>query len=361
MNSNKDLYNILELDNNATNEQIKQNYRKLALRYHPDRWGNKSEKEQKEAEEKFKEISWAYSILSDPEKKQRYDQFGITDDQQNGGFGSFDPGDLFRHFMGGFGNDDGFGPFGNFFNNRKRNNQNYPQQGQSIRLQIPVSIQDLLNGINRTIDYDILVRCDKCNGVGGEDVETCQHCHGTGMITETNRTAFGIIQNSHPCQYCGGEGKVIKHKCSKCHGSGQIKKSASIKINISPGFDNDYQKLYKGKGYESNDLNGPNGDLLLQFIYAFDTSKYAVQGYNIYEKIEVPYYNCILGGTFEGTLPNGEKIKYTINKYSNAGSVININKKFGKFTYNYIINVKMPKYINKKEQELLENIKKENS
>lgn len=361
MNNNKDLYEILGISRNASDADIKKAYKKLALKYHPDRQGGKSDAEKKDAEEKFKEISWAYSILSDPEKKQRYDQFGITDDQQQMG-GGFDPTEIFKHFMGGFGgfDDDDFNPFGSFFGGGGRQRQSRgPQQGQSIRMQIPVDIDEICNGIHRDIEYDIQAKCSKCGGTGGDGVETCPHCHGTGMITETHRTGFGIMQNSHPCQYCGGTGQIIKHKCSKCNGSGFEKKTVKHRIDLSGGFDNGYQIMVPGKGYESKN-GGTNGDLLLEFIHQYDTTKYSIQGNTIYEIINVPYYDCILGCKMNVTLPTKETITITVPEYSKDNTLIHTNKKFGNKTYCYVVKVKMPTYIRDKEKEQLKQIQKEN-
>ena len=361
MNTNKDLYEILGVSRDASENDIKKAYKKLALQYHPDRQGGKSDAEKKAAEEKFKEVSWAYDILSNPEKKQRYDQFGITDDQQQMG-GGFDPTEIFKHFMGGFGSmfDDDDNPFSGFFGGHNTHNQNRgPQPGQSIRMQIPIDIEEICNGVHRTIKYDIKAKCSKCNGKGGEGVETCPYCHGTGMITETQRTGWGIIQNNHPCQYCHGTGKTMKHKCSKCNGTGYETKTVDVKVDISGGIENGYQKLFKGNGYESKD-GGQNGDLLLDFTYNYDTSKYSIQGYNIYEILEIPYYNCILGTKKEVVLPNKDKITINIPEYSKDNTLVPTNKKFGNFNYIYVIKVKMPTYIRNKEKELLKEIKKEN-
>ena len=359
----KDLYEILELDKNATDKQIKANYKRLALKYHPDRQGGKSESEKKAAEEKFKEIGFAYSILSDPEKKQRYDQFGITDDQQQMG-GGFDPSEIFKHFMGGFGSmfgdDDDNDPFGSFFGRGRRQQQpRGPQKGQSIRMQIGVGIEEICNGVHRDIEYDIKAKCSKCGGKGGEGVETCPHCHGTGMITETQRHGFSIIQNSHPCQYCGGTGQTIKSKCKNCNGTGFEIKTVKVKVDIPGGFDNGYQMMFNSKGYESKD-GGPTGDLLLDFIYQYDTTKYSIQGNTIYEIIEIPYYNCILGCEKEVTLPTNEKIKIKVPEYSKDNTLVMTNKRFGKMNYCYVVRVKMPTYIRDKEKDLLKQIQKEN-
>lgn len=356
-NMNKDLYEILGISKNASADDIKRAYKQLALRYHPDRQGGKSEAEKKEAEEKFKEISFAYSILSDPEKKQNYDQFGITDDQQQMS-GGFDPSEMFSHFMGDMFNDDN-DLFSNFFGRRKRQSNNGPQKGQSIRMQILVSIEEICNGIHRDVQYDIQAKCSHCHGTGGEGVESCSHCHGTGMITEVQRTGFGIIQNSHPCQYCGGTGKTIKNKCNKCNGSGYETKTVKVKVDIPGGFENGHQQMFYGKGYESKN-GGQTGDLLLEFIYKYDTSKYSIQGNNIYEIIEIPYYDCILGCKKEVILPNKEKITINIPEYSKDNTLINTNKHFGKLGYYYVVKVKMPTYIKNKEKDLLKQIQKEN-
>ena len=362
MNNNKDLYEILGLSRDASESDIKKAYKQLAMRYHPDRQANKSDKEKKEAEEKFKEVSWAYSILSDAEKKQRDDQFGITDDQQQMG-GGFDPSEIFKHFMGGFssffGNDDDNDPFGSFFGGGRRQTQTGPTKGKSVNMQIPVDIDEICNGIHRDIEYDIQGKCSKCNGKGGEGVETCSHCHGTGMITETQRTGWGIMQNSHPCQYCNGTGKTMKHKCDKCHGSGMQIKSVKVKVDIAGGFENGYRQRFNEMGYES--LNGgQNGDLYLSLIYQYDTSKYSIQGNTIYEIIEIPYYNCILGCEKEVILPNKEKIKIKVPEYSKDNTLIMTNKRFGRMNYCYVVRVKMPTYIRNKEKDLLKQIQKEN-
>ena len=177
----KDLYEILGINKNASDDEIKKAFRKLSLKYHPDRQGGKTEKEKKEAEEKMKEISAAWTVLSDPEKKRQYDMYGTYDENMfNGGF---DFSDIFAHMP------DIFGDLGGIFGRgRQRHDFRDPgrQKGQSIRVQIPVSIEEILNGkINRDIEYSINVRCPKCNGEGGSGKKSCPRCHGTGMITDT--------------------------------------------------------------------------------------------------------------------------------------------------------------------------------
>lgn len=354
----KNLYKILELNNNATDEQIKRNYKKLALQYHPDRNpGNK------EAEEKFKEIAFAYSILSDHDKRQKYDQFGITDDQQMSG-GGFDASEIFKHFMNGFGGmfggDSAFEQFFNMGSNGRRSAyQN--TKGQSIRMQIPVTIQEVMDGVHKDIKYDIDVRCDKCNGTGGDGVETCPYCHGSGMISETQNFGFQTVKTMHPCAHCKGTGKTIKHKCSECNGTGFKHKEVSVRIDIPGGFDDGYQTLLRGKGYEAKYSGHENGDLLLEFIYRFDTSKYAVKDNTIYEFINVPYYDCILGKDYEHTLPNGDKVKVKIPEYTQDRTIVDTGKRYGVNKYCLFVIVQMPTYLREKEKELLRQIKNENS
>ena len=349
---NKDLYAILGVDKNASEDEIKKAFRKLSLKYHPDRQGGKSDKEKQEAEEKMKEISAAWTILSDPDKKRQYDMYGTYDENMfNGGF---DFGDIFKDFGDIFG--------GMFGRGRQRHDFRDPgrQKGQSIRVQIPVSIEEILNGkINRDIEYPIEVRCPKCHGDGGSGKKSCPHCHGTGMITTTQTSPFGYVQQSHPCQHCHGTGESFEKICSHCNGTGFVKKNVSVHLTTSD-IGHGKNIMFNGNGYESKYKDAPNGDLIIEQVYTFDNSLYAIQGNTIYEKIEVPYYDCILGATIKHKLANNETVDINIPKYSTDGNQIKLNKYFNGMNYIFIISVKLPTYINAKETELLEQIKKEN-
>ena len=352
---NKDLYEILGVSKNASDGEIKKAFRKLSLKYHPDRQGGKSDKEKAEAEEKMKEISAAWAILSDPEKKRQYDTFGTYDENMfNGGF---DFSSMFEH-MG-----DIFGGFGDIFGRgRQRHDYRDPgrQKGQSLRLQVAVSIEEILNGkINRDIEYPIEVRCSKCHGDGGAGKKTCSHCHGTGMITDTQRSPFGIIQQSRPCSYCKGTGESFDRICDKCNGTGFEKKNVSIHLDVN-NPKNGQTLMFNGKGYESKYKDAPTGDLIVELIYSFDNKNYAIQGNAIYEKIEVPYYDCILGTTIKHKLANGEIVDVNIPKYSTDGNQIRLSKYYSGMPYICIISVKMPTYIRESERKLLEQIKSEN-
>ena len=348
--NNKDLYEILGVSRDATQEEIKKNYRKLALKYHPDKQGGKTEAEKKEAEEKFKEVANAYGVLSDPQKKQQYDTFGTIDGQGSGGF-DFDPFEMFRNF-GGFDFD-----FGSFFGHRGNKQQYQQPKGESIQLKVPITIEEIFLGGEREVEYTIKGRCNKCNGEGGEGIETCPHCHGSGMITETKQTAFGFMHSSHPCQYCHGSGKTVKKICSNCNGTGLVNKKVKFTLQIPKGVENGQVIHFAGKGYESKDKNGINGDLDVVFVYSIDQNRYAIQGSTVWEKIKVPYYDCILGKTIKHTLPNKTIIDIKIPQYSQEGQQIILhNKGINKSNYIIIVSIDIPKYCKQQELDLLKKI-----
>ena len=351
---NKDLYEILGINRNASEDEIKKAYKKLALRYHPDRNpGNK------EAEEKFKEISGAYAVLSDPSKKQQYDMYGTIDgmNPNDAGF-SFE--DIFKH-MSGFG--DMFGDFfgGSHFGRSSNSSNNAHRKAGTIKLQIPLTIYDIFNGYEHEVEYDCEMKCKECNGTGGTGIETCSHCHGTGMLTDVKRTNFGIIQQSHPCQYCGGTGQTIKNKCHNCHGTGIIKGKKKSWVKFRPGVEEGEYIIINGAGCEGKE-NTINGDLVAVPYYNIDNNKYRIIDGIVYERIDVNYYDCILGTELERELPSHKKVKIKIPSYSEEGTQIVLNNEginHGK--YIFIVTPKLPKYIRSTERELLEKIKKENS
>ena len=347
--ASKDYYSILGVDRNASEDQIKSAYKKLALKWHPDRHANESEAQKKEAEEKFKEIAEAYAVLSDPEKKQKYDRFGSVDGMPNMDF-----------------NMDGFGDLGDIFDifrGRSTGRKGYSdvhEAGATIEIRVPLTIEEIYNGGSKTVDYDIQIRCGHCNGQGGSGVEICSHCHGTGMVTETVQRGPGMIfQSTHPCNHCHGTGKTVKEVCSECGGTGLKKKSKSINVNIPKGVQNGYQQVVTGGGYESKDPKGRNGDVVITFVYNFDNNKYRINGNTLYELIDVPYYDVILGCEKEVTLPNKEKIKVKIPKCSKDNQQVVVHSKGLNYgNYIAVISVTYPSAISSKEEEALEKIRK---
>lgn len=355
---NKDYYNILGVNKDASEDEIKKAYRKCAIKYHPDRQSGKSDAEKKEAEEKFKECAEAYDVLSNSDKKQHYDMFGSM-----GGFGGNaqwsgpNMDDIFKQmrdwqsfkgFGGGFSEDD------------------FVQPGQSIQIQVPLSIEQIMNKGKVSVEYDIQVRCKECDGEGGTDIVTCSHCGGTGKYVSTKQFGPTIMQNITTCPHCHGAGKTIKNKCKHCNGTGFEQKKVKLEVTIPDELQNGMQVKCTGKGYEAKDKNAPNGDLYIQFIYNYDSSKYAVQGLDVYESIEVPYYDCILGTNIKHTIPTGEKLKFDIPRCSKDGEQIRISgkgissnryiKEHG--NYIFVVRYKTPTIISDEESKLLKEIKK---
>lgn len=342
-----DFYELLGVSKNATQDEIKKAYRKAAIQYHPDRWSGKSEAEQKHAEEMFKQVAEANEVLSDPDKRSRYDQFGDNWDKVGNG-PDIDMNDIFSHF----------GHFGDMFGFGGRQRDRGPEPGASVKARISVSIEDIFNGDTRELDVKVETRCPECNGTGG-DADVCPHCHGTGVIMQTQQYGGMLIQNQTTCPHCHGRGKTFKKRCSKCNGTGIHTTTKRIKVNIRPGIQNGEEIRFSGMGYESKDPRGVNGDIIVECIYNLDSSKYAVQGNTVYEKINIPYYDCIVGCTKDVILPNGKKETITIPKYSQDGDRITLyGKSFNRGNYIYIINVTMPSHITDKEQELLTEIQK---
>lgn len=343
----KNYYDILGISKNASEEEIKKAYKKLAIKWHPDRWSTKSDAEKLEAENKFKEINEANDCLSDPEKRKHYDMFGSMEGFGQGGFHSgfdgFDMGDMFSDMF-------------NMFRGNQRSHQIH--KGQNIQINVSVSIDEIFNGIHRDIKYTVLERCSECNGEGGTGIETCPYCHGTGMITDTQRTPWGISQTSHPCNHCGGSGKTIKHKCNKCNGSGFEKVSKTIRIDQGPGIEHGQGIKYQGMGCQTKEKNGIDGDLIVIFNYSFDENKYKVNGNTVYELIEIPYYDCILGTTIKHALPNNKVLDVKIPECSFDGKqIVLYGEGINHSNYIIVLKVSMPTHINQKVKELLNKIK----
>ena len=346
----KNYYDILGIDKNASDSDIRKAFKKLTIKWHPDKWANKSEKEQKEAEEKFKEINEAYQVLSDPQKKSNYDQFGDINGPQGfdaGGFG-FNPFDIFRNMRGG-------GGFG--FNDYPRG----PEPGKTLQYNLSLTIEEIFNGCAKTINCKRKLRCKTCNGEGGTGVKVCSHCNGTGMITETKRNGFTIMQSSHPCQYCGGTGKTVEHVCRDCHGSGFKEITETLKVNVPPGKLEGTTLNFPNMGWESKHKNGENGDLHIIITYNIDKSKYQIINNDVYELIEVPYFDCILGKTFKHKLPSGKEVEVVIPEYCQDGKQITLyGYGLNRGKYICLVKIKMPKHISNKERDLLKQIQKEN-
>lgn len=335
----KNYYDILGVDRNASESDIKKAFRKLSLKYHPDR--NPGDKE---AEQKFKEINAAYQCLSNPEKKQHYDMFGTDDDTMSGGGGGGfgDMYDMFKEFshFGGFG---GFG----------RPSRPTVTPGESLRINISITLEEIYCGGEKTIKYWRDIKCDECDGKGGTDIEICPHCNGTGMITKTTRNGYMVRTETAPCRHCMGTGKVVKTKCEKCHGTGFKQQQEELKIKFGPFVQDGSTQLYSGKGNESKN-GGPNGDLYIVFTYSASIpSNIKIGDKVVFEQIDIPYYDAILGCTYKVKLPDKTTQKVTIPECSQTNDLVRANS-----NYIYVINVKLPTKITSKEKDILKKLQR---
>lgn len=347
---NKDYYSILGVDKNASDEDIKKAFRKLSLKWHPDKHVNDSEAEKKAAEEKFKDIAEAYGVLSDKEKREKYDRFGTVDGPDMSGFGDFGgmtPDDIInifagRGFGGGFGGGFGSG-FGDFFNRGHRQQREpAPEPGENIYKLVKISIEELFSGGSKTFNYDIETRCSHCGGAGGSGIEDCPTCKGRGEVVHTTRNGNFTSQTITPCPHCHGARKIVKEACSYCHGKGTTTKQASITVKWDAGVADGQTFRFTGKGSESKNPRGANGDLYVKIAYGFDKNKYAFdpQTQTMYELVEIPYYDCILGADKEIKLPNGKTTKYKVPENTDNESQIRIPR-VGINGHDYIVIVKM--------------------
>ena len=355
MADKRDYYEVLGVSKSATEDEIKKAYRKLAKQYHPD-----LNPDNKEAEAKFKEVSEAYEILSDPEKKQKYDRFGHAGVDPNygagagygaGGFGGFDGvdlGDIFDSFFGG-------GGFGGGSARR-----NAPQKGDSIKASVILSFEEAAFGCTKQIEVDRIEKCDDCGGSGaekGSTAETCSVCHGTGSVKTAQRTPLGMFSSTSPCQNCRGTGKVIKNPCKTCRGQGMVRRHRKIEVKIPEGIDDGQPLSLRGQG-NAGVNGGPNGDLYV-IISIRPHPIFKRQGPDVVCEIPISYVDAVLGAEIEVMTIDG-KVKYTIPEGTQNGTVFRLRGKGikrsdgrGRGDHYVTVNIEVPKNLSSKQKELL--------
>ena len=321
MAEKRDYYEVLGVDRNADEETIKRAYRKLAKKYHPDM--NPGDKD---AAEKFAEASEAYSVLSDPDKRRQYDQFGHAAFENGGaggagGFGGFDFNDIFG--SGGFGD-----IFGDIFGGGGRSSTNNgPRRGASLRAIVHISFEEAVFGCKKEIELTLKDTCKTCGGSGarpGTSPETCPHCHGTGQIRQTQQSMFGMIQNIQTCPHCGGTGKIIRDKCPDCHGSGFTSSRKKIQVDIPAGIDDGQSIRIRDKG-ELGVNGGPRGDLLVQVAVA-PHPIFQRDGVDIYSSAPVSFAQAALGGDIRLNTVDGDVV-YTVKPGTQTGTRIRLRGK----------------------------------
>ncbi len=302
----RDYYEVLGVDKNADDATIKKAYRQLAKKYHPDM--NPGDKE---AEVKFKEASEAYAVLSDPDKRRQYDQFGHAAFEGGagggaGGFGGFDfngadMGDIFGDIFGDL-----------FGGGRGRRANNGPMQGANLRTQVRVTFEEAVFGCDKEIELTLKDECSSCHGTGakpGTSPVTCPKCGGKGQVVYTQQSMFGMVQNVRPCPDCNGTGKIIKEKCPDCYGTGYIASKKKISVTVPAGIDNGQSIRIRGKG-EPGVNGGPRGDLLVEVIVARHPI-FQRQDMNIYSTAPISFATAALGGTVRIKTVDGE-VEYDV-------------------------------------------------
>lgn len=307
--SKLDYYDVLGVSKSADETELKKAYRKLAMKYHPDR--NKGDAN---AEKKFKEASEAYDVLRDSQKRQRYDQFGHAG-VNGGGFGSSDFGsanfeDIFSHFSDIFGSDIfGGDAFGGRSQSRRRRGAGRP--GEDMKLRVPLSLEEIAEGIEKTLKVKKHVKCESCNGSGAEtdsDYETCSACNGIGEVRQVSRTMFGQFVNVQPCHTCGGEGRIIRNRCKTCVGEGRFRSEEKIKVNIPSGVATGNYITLRRQG-NSGIRGGEPGDLII-LIEEKKHEHFQREGNDIYFDLLISIPDAILGTEVEvPTLKGKAKVK----------------------------------------------------
>ncbi len=352
----RDYYEVLGVDKNASPDELKKAYRKLALQYHPDR--NPGDKE---AEEKFKEAAEAYDVLSNPDKKARYDQFGHAGVDGAYGQGGMDMNDIFSQFGSIFGDLFG-GGFTGFSGGFGGGSQRRVLRGSNLRIKVKLTLEEIDRGCEKKIKVSKFVPCKTCNGSGAKDgkTETCPHCHGSGVVTETKRTILGMMQTQSACPHCGGEGRIVKDKCHDCHGDGIVKSDEIITINIPAGVQDGMQLAMHGQG-NAAPRGGIAGDLIV-LIEEQEHELFERQDANLYYNAFITFSQAALGASIE--IPTlGGKVKIKIEPGTPSGRVVRLRGKglpvvngYGRGDLLVSLNVWVPKDLTKEEKKLLEQL-----
>ena len=366
MAAKRDYYEVLGVDKNATEEEIKKAYRKLAKKYHPD--ANPNNKE--EAEAKFKEVNEAYENLSDPQKRKMYDQFGANGPQGfgQGGFGG--QGGYYSYNGSGF---DGFGDFGDlgdifssffgggFGGRNSSSRQKGPRKGADLNVRMEITFEQAFMGVEKEIVITRDEECTVCHGTGakpGTSPIKCPTCHGTGQVTQVQNTILGQMQTTRTCSACHGTGEIINEPCENCRGKGTVRKQPKIKVKIPAGIDDNQTVVLRGEG-EPGKKGGPKGDLYIT-VKVKNHSVFTRKGNNVLCDIPITMTQAALGAELEIPMVDGSKEKYKIPEGTQTGTKFTIrNKGFKSINSNSIgefiftVVVQTPKRLTREQRDLL--------
>jgi molecular chaperone DnaJ len=343
----KDYYNVLGVDRNASDDEIKKAYRKMAMTYHPDK-----NPDNPEAEAKFKEAAEAYDTLSSPDKKSNYDRFGSSGNPFGGGGNPFGGGmeDIFSNFGD---------IFGNAFNQRYNGAQKPQSRGSNLRIKVTLTIDEILKGASKKLKYKRQDKCTTCDGKGGTDIKNCIPCNGSGQRTVVQNTPFGQMRQVTSCPDCSGSGQQVHSKCSDCKGDGTVLKEQTIDVDIPAGVSNGMQLSMTG--YGNHIRNGQPGDLHIVIEEIRDYS-FKRENNNIIIEKTISVIDAIIGSNIKVNSPHGE-IPVTIEPGTEHGRVIRINGKgipdinYGLGDMYIKISIKIPKNIELDEKYVLEKLK----
>lgn len=363
MADKRDYYEVLGVSKDASADDLKRAYRKLAKKYHPDM--NPGDKT---AETKFKEVNEAYEVLNDPAKRQRYDQFGHAGVDPSygsgaggsgfgGGFGGFDVGDIFESFFGG-----GFGGFGGSSRTR---NPNAPIRGNDINVTLGLTFMEAAKGCKKKIQIQRLEKCDTCDGTGakkGTTPQTCPECGGTGQVTVQQRTPIGIIQTTRTCSKCNGKGKVIKEPCSACRGMGRVRHTRTLEVAVPAGIDDGQTFMLRGQGDQGGN-GGPAGDVNVMVTLSKD-QLFERDGFDVWCDIPITFSQAVLGDEIIVPTIDG-KVKYNVPEGTQSGTVFRLRNKGisyvngrGRGDQYVKVNIEVPHNLTSKQKEALKDFEK---
>ena len=363
MADKRDYYEVLGVSKGASEDEIKKAYRQKAKQYHPDLNPGDAE-----AEAKFKEANEAYEVLSDADKKARYDQFGHAGVDPNygagggaygGGFGGqgfdFDLGDIFGSFFGG-----GFG------GGARHSNPNAPQRGENVQTKVTVSFEEAAKGCKRTIDINRVETCPDCHGTAakpGTSPKTCPECRGKGYVNVQQRTPFGVISTQKSCQRCQGKGRIVEHPCDKCKGTGRLNKRISVDVEIPAGIDDRQVFTVSGAGHAGHN-GGSQGDLKVA-VFIKPHAYFERDGYNVWLEQHVSFTQATMGDSLRIHTLDGD-VKFDLPAGTQSGAVFNMRGKGiqhlnGKGRGDQLVRiiVDVPKSLTQKQRELLMELEKE--